>query len=403
MTLKRIGEVERKYVNEVLQSEFRTSKLTNMTTRFEQAFAEKFGVRFAISHVNGTSTIHSALAAAGVGPGDEVIVPPLTMASTTLAILYQNAIPVFADVDLATFNIDPERIAESISPRTRAIVPVALYGLSPDFDPIMRLAKKHNLTVIEDDAECYLGYYNEKVVGSIGHMASFSLQASKHITSGEGGVVLTDEQELADRVRAFSIVGYDIVRAKQGKITKDVLQSPDYARHTSLGFKYKMPDICAAVALAQLERLEELVQMRQECAEIYSQAVDGCGWLTPQRVPEGCVHSYYTYVLRLHLDQVDFTWHEFRKKFMDLGGDGFYAAWLLTYNEPMWGTNDFRLKTVVNYKRFQNDFRGYFRSRCHNAETVQPQIMQFKTSYLNRNEIERQADILSKTVAHFQR
>lgn len=400
--MNRIGEAEFRYLDEVMRGEFRASAMSNMTGRFEEAFAERFGARFAISHVNGTATMHSALAAAGVGPGDEVIVPPLTMASTSLVVLHQNATPVFADIDPTTLTIDPASIEARITSRTKAIIPVSLYGLAPDFDPIMALAEQHGLTVIEDDAECYLGQYKGRTVGTIGHMASFSLQASKHITAGEGGVVLTDDEGLADRVRGFSVLGYDVVRAKQGKITKDVLQSPDYARHTGFGFKYKMPDLCAAVALGQLERLDALVAARQEAARAWDAALAGCGWLAPQAVPADRVHAYYTYAVRLSLGQVDFGWHDFRRKLMELGGDGIYAAWRLTYNEPLWGCCDHRVRAVVAEDKFELDFPGYWRTRCPEAERAQPEIMQFKTNLLDPARRQRQAEILAATIAHFE-
>jgi len=141
MTYERISLKEAAYVMEVLQSQFSTSRGANMLNRLERAFAEKFGVGYAISFVNGTATLHAALAAAGVGPGDEVIVPPLTMASTSFAVLHAGALPVFADIDPETWTIDPASIRERITERTKAIVPVAIYGLSPDMDPIMEIAE----------------------------------------------------------------------------------------------------------------------------------------------------------------------------------------------------------------------------------------------------------------------
>ena len=157
--MKRIGDLERKYVLDVLDSQFRSSKGAKYMTKFENTFKEKFESKFAISHVNGTATMHSVLEAAGIGIGDEVIVPPLTMSSTSLAVLHANATPVFADVDINTFNIDPKSIEKSITKKTKAIITVALYGLSPDMDLIMNLAKKYNLLVIEDNAQAFLSYY----------------------------------------------------------------------------------------------------------------------------------------------------------------------------------------------------------------------------------------------------
>ena len=153
----RIGTKELIYLQEVLSTEFRSSSGSTFMRRLEKTFAKRFGSTYAISFVNGTATMHAALEAMGIGPGDEVIVPPLTMSATTFAVLQANATPVFADVNLETFQIDPASIEAYITPHTKAIITVALFGLSPDMDPIMALAAKHGLKVIEDNAECFLG------------------------------------------------------------------------------------------------------------------------------------------------------------------------------------------------------------------------------------------------------
>ena len=256
----RIGDREFEYVRELLDSGFPGTAKVSFLARLEAAFADKFDCRYAISHANGTATLHSALAAVGVAPGDEVIVPPLTMASTSLAVLHQGAVPVFADIDPNTFLIDPKSIAERITPRTRAIITVALYGLSPDMDPIMELARRHGIAVIEDDAQCFLGRYKGRMVGSIGDLASFSFQNSKHMACGEGGMVTTNHMEYADRVARFASLGYGLVSAGAGKskIDKRAIRRPSFKRHVSLGFNYRMSELCAAVSLAQLERLDEI-------------------------------------------------------------------------------------------------------------------------------------------------
>src|SRR5438874_11749057 len=206
--IKRISGREYQYVQEVLDSQFRSSAGSLMSTRLETAFAARFECQYAIAFVNGTATLHAALIAAGVGPGDEVIVPPLTMAATSLAVLHAGATPVFADIRIETFNSDPKSIRERITPRTRAIIPVALYGLAPDMDAIMQIARAKDLVVIEDAAQCFLGYYKGQLVGTIGHMGSFSFQSTKHMTSGEGGMVVSNNLDLANRVRQFSSLGY---------------------------------------------------------------------------------------------------------------------------------------------------------------------------------------------------
>lgn len=384
--MERISEKERTYIKEVLNLQFRASSSGGMTKRLENKFAESFGVKYAISHVNGTATMHSALLAGGIGPGDEVIVPPLTMASTSFAVLHANAIPVFADIDPHTFTIDPADVRRKITPHTKAIIPVALYGLSPDMDAIMEIAGEYNLTVIEDDAQCLLGYYKGRIVGSIGHMASFSFQTSKHMTCGEGGMLITNSDGLADKIRRFSNLGYAIVSGKpgKGKIAKDAIQDPEYERHICVGWNYRMSDLCAAVALAQVERLEELVGQRVRVARLYMEAIRGCKWLIPQSVPDGCKHSYWTYALLLQ-NNGEFNWHDFRKKYIEFGGDGVYAAWQLTYLEPA-----FRLQKGNSRKDL-----------CPIAESIQPRLLQFKTNYMEMEIAGQKADALAKTIRYF--
>ena len=399
--MKRIGDLEKEYVMEVLDTQFRTSAGSIMTKRLENAFAEKFGVKYAIAHANGTATLHSALAAAGVGPGDEVIVPPLTMSSTAFSVLHANAIPIFADVDPDTFTIDPNDIRKKITAHTCAIIPVALYGLSPDMDEIMGIANKYNLSVIEDDAQCFLGYYKGKIVGSIGHMASFSFQSSKHITSGEGGMIVTNDEELANKIRRFNSLGYAGVSADKGKITKEDIQDPKYERHSSLGFNYRPSELCSAVALAQVERLEEFVQQRIEVANLYTQSVEGCEWLKPQKVPNGYKHSHWTYVLKLDSDNVD--WYQFRKKYMDFGGDGIYAAWQLNYLEPVFRKYAFYPKNCpVKCPHHKGKLLEYNLGLCPNAESIQPKLLQFKTNYMDMDIAKQKADSLAKTIKYFE-
>lgn len=390
--MQRISDLERRYVDEILDSQFSASAAGAMTARLERKFGEVFQSKFAISFVNGTATLHAALAAAGVGPGDEVIVPPLTMASTSFAALHAGAIPVFADVDPNTWTIDPKSIEERITPRTKAIVPVGIYGLSSDMDAIMDLARRHDLFVLDDAAQCFLGYYKERVVGTLAHASSFSFQSSKHMASGEGGMITTDDQELAVKIRRINSLGYGIVGAAAGesRISKEAIQEPTYLRHTSVGWNYRMPELCAAVALAQLERLQDFVDMRLQVANLFAQATDGCPWLVPQAVPEGYVHSYWTYVVKLHAND-EITWYQFRDKHKEFGGDGIYGAWQLTYLEPA-----FR---GIRFAPHQTQELGP--GLCPVAESLQPKLLQFQSNYLDLDTAQQQADALAKTIRHF--
>ena len=393
MKITRITELERQYAMESLEGQFKSANNYKFVVRLEKAFAEKMGTKHSVGFVNGTATLHTALEAAGVGMGDEVIVPPLTMSSTSLAVLQANAIPVFADVDERTFLISAAEIEKKITPKTRAIIVVSLYGLMPDMDVIMAIANRHNLTVIEDDAQCFLGTYKGRNAGTIGHMGSFSFQASKHLTCGEGGMVTTNDDNLALQLRRISGLGYGSITMNKARITKDDIQDPKYERHVALGWNYRMSDLVGAVGLAQTERMDELVAMRMACGKIWEDALAGCDWLIPQYTPAECVHSYWAVAVRMVNPKI--TWYDFRKKFMELGGDGIYSAWQLTYLEPA-----FRNKAFLGREKL---FEGYTYEKglCPVAEMLQPQLLQFKTNYFDTAECEAQAEILKKTIAWF--
>ena len=360
--MKRINNLERKYVNEVLDNEFRTSKNSIYNNRLEKEFSDLFNVEFAIGHVNGTATLHTALASLDLALGDEVIVPPLTMSSTALAVLHNGSIPVFADVDLETFNITAECIESVITKRTRAIISVSLYGLAPDYDKILEICKKYNLYLIEDNAQCFLGMYKGKVVGNFGHFSSYSFQASKHLTCGEGGMLTTNDEELANKARRFSSLGYAGVSAKQGKITRNDIQDPNYSRHVSLGYNYRLSEINAAVMLGQLERINELVDQRIKVAKLFDKALDGSTLLSKQAEPIGYKNSYWSYSAILNTENPDKYWYSFRDLFQNNGGDGYYAAWKLSYFEPLFLNQIQKMKGI---------WQEYKIGLCPNAEYLQ--------------------------------
>ncbi len=396
----RISAKAMEYLKEVVEYGFGNSSGPGMTSRFEKAFAARIGMPFAIAHCNGTATMHSCLAAAGVKPGDEVIVPPLTAAATAFCVLHQGAIPVFADIDERTFNIDPKSIEQRITPLTKAIIPVHLYGLMADMDPIMELAKKHNLTVIEDSAECFLSTYKGKLAGTIGHAASFSLQASKHITCGDGGIVVTNDDHYATMIRRFSVFGYHTLSSKSGGVMpKKERGDPTSIRHDFLGWNYRMSDLQGAVALEQTERLDELVDKRKKIGAMLLEAVKGCSWIVPQYVPPGYEHSYWTFVCRFEAEEAGCSWKEFRQKFYDNGGDFIYGAWRLSYNEPIFQNRDFLGGGFpIDSSIYKGDYRQYKPGLCPVAEKLQPKLMQFKTNYMDLNEARKQAEALRKTI-----
>ncbi len=395
--IKRLFGNEKKYVDEVLEAEFRSSSGATMMRRLEQKFAEVYGVEYAIAFVNGTATMHAALEAAGVGPGDEVIVPPLTMSSTTFAVLQANATPVFADVDPRTFQISSDSIIERTTEKTKAIITVALYGMSPDMNSIMGHARANHIFVIEDNAECFLGEYDGQLVGTFGNCASFSFQSSKHLSSGEGGMIITNDGELATKIRQIQSLGYAGVGAKKAKISKSDIQNPKYSRHVSMGWNYRMPELCCAVALAQTENIEKLVDIRIQSAKIFHEASAAYhDWFVPQYVPEGVKNSYWTWVAKL--DPEVASWDAFYAKFAELGGDSPYGAWKLTYLEPM-----FENLNLLGREKFISPERlaEYGPGLCPVAEEIHDRLLQFKTNYWDLDEAREQAEILKKTLHFF--
>lgn len=390
--MDRISDLERKYVLEALDNEFQTSKNSVFNNRLEREFAQMFNSKYAIGHCNGTATLHVALMACGIHDGDEVIVPALTMSSTSIPVVLCGAIPVFADSDPNTFEISPDSIEKCVTDKTKAIITVSLYGLAPDYDRIVELCKKYGLMLIEDNAECFLGKYKNKLVGEFGDFSSYSFQASKHLSTGEGGMLITNNEKLADRARRLNCLGYAGVSAKQGKITRNDIQDPNYSRHISFGYNYRMSELQAACALGQLERAEELVSIRMEVASLFDDAIKDQSVVRKQMVPDGYVNSYWAYSMVLNTDHPETDWYRFRELFQNNGGDGFYAAWKLSYNEPAY-QNDLQHRPGV--------WQTYDRNCCPNAEYLQKRMIQLKTNYWNINEAVKQAEILKKTVAQF--
>lgn len=394
----RFDEREYNYIKEVLDSGFASGTSGNMNTRLERAFAEKFGQKYAITFNSGTTTLHTALWALGVGYGDEVITTPLTVISCMNAILYCNAIPVFADVDPDTFLLDPEDVRRKITPKTKAIMPVHLYGQVCDMTAIISIAKKYGLSVVEDCAQCYLGTHKGKIGGTFGDAGSWSFENSKHLTTGDGGIVTCNNEELADRIRKLNSQGFRNATAISGKIrvSRDIFQNPSYKRHDRLGFMYRLPEVAAAMGLAQLEKLDWFVEKREKMAQTYKEVLKDtkCDWLVPQFTHQGDRNSYYTFAAKFLREDV--KWEDFRKKHVENGGDGAYAAWTLCYQEDSVPDVKRILESMHLGGRLNTD-----KGICPNAEALQPKLMQFTTNQKDEDEMKVQAEALYKTIRYF--
>ena len=271
-----IGDEEKAAVLEVLERGYLSQGPE--TAHFEAEFATLVGTRHAIATSSGTAALHLALLAHGIGPGDEVITTSFTMVATVNSILYVGARPVFADVDAATFNLDPRTIEPLITPRTRAILPVHLYGGPCDMAAIMAIAQAHGLLVIEDAAQAIGASIDGTMVGSFG-TAAFSLYATKNVTSGEGGVVTTDSDEIADRVRLLRSHG---ARTRY--------------KHERLGFNYRLSDLHAAIGRVQLRRQPALTRARAHNATQLSARLRRVSLPT---VPTGVEHVWHQYTVQV--------------------------------------------------------------------------------------------------------
>ncbi|MBS3121406.1 DegT/DnrJ/EryC1/StrS family aminotransferase [Candidatus Woesearchaeota archaeon] len=245
---------ELKYLTECITSGWISSS-GKFIELFEKKFADFCGVKHSVSCSNGTVALHLALLALGIGKGDEVIVPNLTFAATANVVIYTGAKPVLVDVQEDTWCIDSEEIKKKITKRTKAIIPVHLYGMPCDMDSIMKIAKENNLVVIEDCAEAHGAEYKGKKVGSIGDIGCFSFYGNKIITTGEGGMCVTNDKQLAEKMRLLKDHGM----SKEKRYWHDVI-----------GYNYRMTNLQAAVGLAQLERINEFIEKRRAIAETYN-------------------------------------------------------------------------------------------------------------------------------------
>lgn len=386
------GKYKINEVRYVLEAIINHDSNKSFVNELEKQFAKKLSIKHAIACNSGTSGLHAALYAAGIGPGDEVIIPALTVIMDAYPILHLGGIPIFTDVDKDTHLISIEEIKKKISSKTKAIITVAWEGLSCDMDPIIEIAHENNIIVIDDSARNILGKYNNKYTGTLGDINVFSFEAKKHMTAGgEGGMIVTNNSILAEKARKFAGIGYRHLSADAGRthLAISEVQDPDYMRFDTVGLNYRLNDISAAVALGQLERIDDIVDNRKTVAKLFIDAVDGCDWLIPQHVPNGYEHSYYTVSADyLGENQLGVTWKEFYKKYVEMGGDGFYSIVAIPYLEPS-----------LRGKIFGGQL--YEPGLCPISEGLQKRVMCFKTNYRDLKAAQQKAKILNKLINHY--
>jgi len=297
-----LGGDEKKYLLECLETGWISSE-GPFVKEFEEQFARRVGRKYGVAVCNGTAALEAAVAALELGPGDEVILPTFTIISCAAAIVRAGATPVVVDCDPQTWNMTAELVAEKITPRTKAIMVVHIYGLPVDMDPILELAEKHDLRIIEDAAEMHGQTYRGRPCGSFGELSTFSFYPNKHITTGEGGMIVTDDEALAERCRSLRNLCF---------------QAHKRFVHEELGFNFRMTNLQAALGLAQLKRLEEFVERKRRMGAKYTELLEDVpGLQLPMAQTDYAQNIYWVFGVVLQEDigfDADFVMDKLRAR-----------------------------------------------------------------------------------------
>lgn len=328
-------------------------------TRFEQRFATHHGAKHGIAVVNGTVSLRIALLAGGIEAGDEVIVPPYSFLATAGAVIEANATPVFVDVALDTFNIDPRAIEAAVTPRTRAIIPVHVGGLPCDMDAIGAVARRHGLTVIEDAAHAHGSAYRGRPVGALGDMGSFSFQSSKNMTAGEGGIIVTNDDALADRCRSIHNCGR--------------LAGGAWYDHHLMGANYRLGEFQGAILSCQLDRLNEQADRRDANGRYLDGLLAVIPGITPQRRDAGTTrHAYHLYPFRY--DAAAFAGVTRARFHEALAAEGIPSSIgypLPLYRQPLFAQRMFGPYTGYRSARADVDYGGMHLPNCERICTAE--------------------------------
>lgn len=280
------GDQEIELVTRALRSQHLFRWGGEMTPAFESRFAEMYGVGYATGSTSGTAALHVAVGAINPSPGDEIITGAITDLGTIIPILYQNAVPIFADTDMETYTLDPEDVERQITSRTKAIIAIHLFGNACRMDALSDIARRHGIPLIEDCSQAHMISYNGRRLGSIGDIGTFSFQESKHMTTGDGGMTVTDNESYAQSMRMFADKHFN--RGVKGP-----------RMYGSLGINYRMTELHAAVGLAQLDKVEDTVKRRNQLGTRLTDAIRDIDGVIPAPVTPGSEHGYWLYPLRV--------------------------------------------------------------------------------------------------------
>jgi dTDP-4-amino-4,6-dideoxygalactose transaminase len=329
---------------------------------FEEKFANYVGTEYAVAVSSGTTALHLALLAAGVGEGDEVITTPFSFAATGNSVLYTGAKPVFVDIDPQTYNLDPEKIQEAITPQTKSILPVHLYGQPADMDPISKIASENELFVIEDAAQAHGAIYKGKMVGALGDMACFSFYPTKNMTTSEGGIVTTNNSEMANKIRSLRAHG-----------------EKERYKHSVLGYNFRMTDISAAIGVVQLKKLDKFNQKRIENAAYLSEHINEIKGIKAPYVMDEVRHVFHQYTIRVE--------------------NGSRDDWIKFINENGVGTGIHYPIPIYEQELYQNLGFDY---KCPEAEKAANEVISIPVHpSLNVEDLEKIVQVLEDASLNF--
>lgn len=351
---KRYGEEERRELEAALEQGTLFYSQGKKTRQLEEEFATRNGAKFGVACSSGTAALHAATIAAGISPSDEVIVTPITDMGSIVPILYQGAIPVFADLDPHSYELDAKAVENAITPRTKAIIAVHLWGNTPDMDALLKICKRHNLILIEDCAQAFGSRYKNRPVGTMGALGCFSFNEFKHISCGDGGIVLTSDPQLAERARLATDKCYN-------RSPDAVIKQPKF-----LANNYRITELQSAVAVAQLRKLDSIVARRQTWCSALSESLQSIpGLHLPQPTP-GCEPSWWFYMMRVEKERLGADTDEFAAA---LKAEGLPVS-AHYIGKPIYGYPVFQEHSA--YERGAHGFeaREYKSGDCPTAEAI---------------------------------
>lgn len=338
-----INEQDIEAVVNVLKSDYLTTG--PKIAEFERKVADYTGAKYAVAVANGTAALHAACYAAGIGEGDEVITTPITFAASSNCVLYCGGTPVFADIDPETYNISPVDIERKITPKTKAIIAVHFTGQPCEMDQIHEIADKHNLIVIEDGAHALGAVYKGKRVGALSDMTTFSFHPVKHITTGEGGMILTDNPKLYERLKLFRTHG---ITREEKLLTKN--DGPWYYEQLDLGYNYRITDIQCALGVSQMDRLPEFLEKRKQIAKRYNEAFAANEQIQLPYQKEGCDNAWHLYVIRIKNGKRREVFEKLR-----VAGIGVNVHYIPVYQHPYYRTHGYAEVTCPNAEEYYKE------------------------------------------------